>query len=300
MNDENDIDNKNDQMAAALERTGRFRVLRKLQPRASRTEPLGATRRALFIDLETTGLDARADEVIEIGLLPFVFTDAGDIVDVLPAFDRLRQPTKPIPPKISDLTGITNEMVAGRTIDPDEIAAIVAPAELIIAHNARFDRPFAERLHPIFAKKPWGCSMTQALWTEHGFEGLRLDYLLMSVGLFHDNHRAPGDCHAGVELLARPLGGTGRTALAHVLEAGERTTVRVWAVGAPYDKKELLRSRGYRWNAGDAGRPRAWFRDVDEGAVEEEIALLRAEILDPCQQPLTTRITALDRFSDRV
>ncbi len=288
-------------MAATLEHSGRYRVLRRLVPRA-RTDDAGSapTRNGLFLDLETTGLDAGSDEVIEIAAVPFAFTADGRIVDVGPAFDRLRQPSIPIPPKITTLTGITQAMVAGHTIDPGEIAAVVEPADLVLAHNARFDRPFAERLHPAFADKPWACSMTQALWDAHGFEGVKLKYLLTSAGLFHEGHRALDDCHAALELLSRPLGDSGRTALAHVLEAAAKTTVRIWAVGAPYDMKDLLRSRVYRWNPGGDGRPRAWYLDVGEDEAEAEIAFLRAGVFRSDWNPTTTRITARERFSSRL
>lgn len=288
-------------MAAALEQSGDYRVLRRLAPQVRKGEEGPTpTRQGLFVDLETTGLDARTDEVIEIAMIPFAFTEDGRIVDVGPVFDRLRQPAISIPEKITKLTGITDEMVAGHTIDPDEIAAVVKSAELVIAHNARFDRPFAERLHPAFIDKPWACSMTQALWNEHGFEGVKLKYLLTAAGLFHDGHRALDDCHAAIELLSRPLGDTGRSALSHVLEASAKITVRIWATGAPFEMKDVLRLRFYRWNPGADGRPRAWFRDVEEDVADAEIAFLRAEVFRSDWTATTTRITALERFSERV
>lgn len=288
-------------LAAELEASGNYKVQRRLQPRMSLSRDDGSPiRRGLMLDLETTGLDPATDEVIEVAALPFTFTVDGHIIDVLPPLDGLRDPSKPIRARITALTGITNDMVAGRTIDPDQIAEIAGPTDLVIAHNAKFDRPFAERLHPIFRAKPWACSMTQTLWTEHGFEGLKLKYLLTSAGLFHDGHRALDDCHAALELLSRPLGDTGRTALAYVLDAAARTTTRIWAVGAPYDKKDLLRSRQYRWNAGDDGRPRAWYLDVGDSERGDEIAVLRKDIFGPAWQPLLTAVTAIDRFSNRI
>lgn len=288
-------------MAETLEKSGRFRVLRRLAPMTGKDEAhAGPTRHGLLLDLETTGLDPRSEEVIEIAMLPFAYTDDGRIIEVGQPLERLRQPTKPIPATITALTGITDAMVAGHTIDPIDIEAFVAPADLVIAHNSRFDRPFAERLHPAFVDKPWACSMTQALWDAHGFEGVKLKYLLTAAGLYHDGHRALDDCRAAIELLSRPLGDSGRTALAHVLEASAKTTMRIWAAGAPFEMKDLLRARFYRWNPGVDERPRAWFLDVDETAAEAEIAFLRAEIARPDWSPITTRITARERFSARV
>ncbi len=235
------MDDELETMAVALEGSGDYRVLRRLVPHAPAENATDAeataepTATGVFLDVESTGLDPRRDEVIELAMVTFRFTAAGRIVEVGDTFDRLRQPSSLIPPIITRLTGITDAMVAGQAIDADEVAAFVAPADLIIAHNARFDRRFAERLHPVFVGKRWACSMTQALWQEHGFEGVKLAYLLMSAGLFHGSHRALDDCHAALALLGRPLGNTGRSALAqrprrsrphHMAAARGRSTLR--------------------------------------------------------------------------
>ncbi len=136
-------------MAARLEASGAYRVARRLDLARHLHADLGEpTRLGLVLDVETTGLDPRADEIIELAMLPFLYTETGRITAVLPPFSRLRQPTRPIPETITRLTGITDAMVAGHSIDPDDVAAFVAPADLVIAHNAKFDRPFAEAFCP--------------------------------------------------------------------------------------------------------------------------------------------------------
>lgn len=288
-------------LAGKLEQTGDYRVLRRLRPR-SRTNIVSMTplREAIVLDVETTGLDARRDEIIELAMARFAFSDDGHVLQAGPTFQRLRQPSFPIPSKVISLTGITNEIVAGHTIDPGEIANFIAGVELVIAHHAKFDRPFAESLHPGFAATRWACSMTQVEWELAGCEGRKLSYLLASAGLFHESHRGLDDCHATLELLARPLGETRRTALAYVVDEAARTTWRLRAVGASYARKDLLRSRGYRWNNGDDGHARAWFIDLQEDAVDDELEFLRAEVFGSDWQPDLTPITAQVRFSDRV
>jgi DNA polymerase III subunit epsilon len=56
---------------------------------------------------------------------------------------------------------------------------------IVIAHNAGFDRKFAERYWSVFQRKAWGCSATEIEWRKHGFEGSRLGYLLNGAGFFH-------------------------------------------------------------------------------------------------------------------
>lgn len=73
-----------------------------------------------------------------------------------------------IPEEITKITGITQEMVQGKLIDPADVEKFAADADLIIAHNAGFDRKFLEKFAPAFERKPWACSMAQIPWKEEG------------------------------------------------------------------------------------------------------------------------------------
>ena len=191
-------------------------------------------------------------------------------------------------------------MVAGHKINADKVAEVVGPAALIIAHNAAFDRRFAERSFDEFSTKAWACSMTQVPWKDEQLDGLKLEFLAMKNGFFYDAHRATTDCLAAIELLARPLPQSGTLALAALLETARQATCRVWAEGSPYDFKDILKARGYRWNDGNDGQPRSWYRDVSEDTLDEELSYLRKEIYQREADVPVVRITAYDRFSDRV
>lgn len=287
-------------MAAALTASGDYRVLRRLKPAARTADPGGAeTRTGLFLDLETTGLDPVRDEIIELAMVPFTYSLDGRIFGVGEPFQALREPSKPIPPEITALTGIDDAAVSGKVIDPAEVVAFAAPAALIVAHNAAFDRPFAERFSDVFSTKAWACSMTQVDWKAEGHEGAKLAYLVASAGFFYEHHRAAHDCYAAIELLATTLPSSGAPALAQLLERARRPTIRIWAEHSPFDLKDQLKARGYRWNPEGNAAPRAWYVDVDEGARDAEIEFLAKEIYRREVSPLMKRITAYDRFSDR-
>jgi DNA polymerase-3 subunit epsilon len=287
-------------MATALEASGEFRVLRRLAPRLPVSPPPGATlRTGLFVDVETTGLDANRCEIIELAMVPFTYGLDGQVFAIGEAFDQLREPAGPIPPEVTAITGLTDEMVAGRRIDVDDVAAFAAPAALIIAHNAAFDRRVLERFSDVFRTKPWACSMTQVNWAEEGFEGLKLSYLAANAGFFYEKHRAVHDCLAALELLAQPLPRSGRPALQRLLEAARTPCWRVWAEDSPFEFKDALKARGYRWNGEANGAPRAWYVDVAEADREAELAFLKAEIYRGDVELLVRRIDAHDRFSNR-
>lgn len=136
--------------ARQIEASPDFRLLRRVP--APSAWPLkavsGETRRGVFVDAETTGLDPDTDEVIELALLPFEYErDTGAIVrvDQDSALSAFRQPSFPISPESSKIHGLTDEMVAGQVIDPERIRALIEPAHIVIAHKAGFDRPMAEQ-----------------------------------------------------------------------------------------------------------------------------------------------------------
>jgi DNA polymerase-3 subunit epsilon len=287
-------------MAQTLERSGEYRVLRRLPFRQSFSTPTELTKVGILFDVETTGLDTTSDEVVELGMVKFSYHSDGTVAAVLDSFSSFNEPSGTIPEEAIKLHGITNEMAAGHKIDGDAITAFASDAAVIIAHNAAFDRKFAERYWPIFAAKPWACSVNQIEWRAHGFEGSRLGYLLNGIGMFHRSHRAVDDCHALLEILAHTISGIERTALSLLLENARRKTIRIWAEQAPFDLKDELKKRGYRWSPGDEGRPKAWYIDIDEANRDDEIAFLRNSIYLGDVDLFVQTLSALDRFSIRM
>jgi DNA polymerase-3 subunit epsilon len=288
-------------MADALSRSADYHVLRRLVPRLPYLPSVDqAVRTAVLLDTETTGLDARKDEVIELGMVKFDYLPDGRVAGVRDAFSAFNEPTVPISEEITALTGITADMVAGHRIDEAAVNAFVENSAITIAHNSGFDRKFAERYWPVFEQKAWACSATEIDWRKHGFAGAQLGYLLNGAGYFHAAHRAVDDCHALLEVLAFELPTTGAPALALLLETARRKTVRVWAEQSPFELKDSLKKRGYRWNDGSDGRPKSWYVDVCESAIDEELAFLKAEIYLRDAEPRQQALTAFTRFSARI
>jgi len=57
------------------------------------------------------------------------------------------------------LTGITDDMVKDHRINEDDLDSYLNDVDIIIAHNAQFDRAFFEMTFPTIAPKAWGCLM---------------------------------------------------------------------------------------------------------------------------------------------
>ena len=287
------------------DQTPTTRVLRALAlPRtvdaAAAADPAGL-RRGVFVDCETTGADWARDVVIELALLPFTYTPDGRLAEVLheEAQAHLRDPGRAPGPLASGRTGLHDADLRGRHIDVAAAGALMARADLVVAHNARFDRPFVERVVPAARAKPWACSRLEVPWRASGAPSDALHCLLCHYGVFAEHrHRALADCEAGVWLLGRHLPGTGRGVLAMLLEAARAETVRLWAVGSPIGAKHVLRARGYRWMPEPRAEiPRGWWTEVAPELVEPERAWLACAVYAgaPAQVALR-RVSARERF----
>lgn len=287
-------------LAAQLEASGSYRVLRRLVAPADNFIPTPNLKRAIFLDVETTGLDPHQDEIIELAMVPFWYDSGDRIVGVGSPLAELRQPQKPIPVEVQRLTGITDAMVEGQAIDPEIVSAFAADS-LMIAHNAAFDRRFLERFCPQLVKNPWACSMAEIPWATHGYESAKLSLLGIANGFYFDGHRAVHDCYAGIKILSHGLPiSSNESVLQALLASARSTTQRCWATNSPFDTKDVLKARGYRWADGADGMPKGWWIDLDEATFDDEMKFLRTSIYGRSVQISTSVLNAFNRYSERL
>lgn len=90
------------------------------------------------IDIETTGLDSRYCEIIELSALRY---SNGSLVD---SFTTLVKPTEPIDSFITELTGITNDLVADAPTISDAIKSFYdfVGSDILVGYNVNFDINF--------------------------------------------------------------------------------------------------------------------------------------------------------------
>jgi DNA polymerase-3 subunit epsilon len=285
-------------MARLLDSHADYRVLRRLPVVTQFAhQPTGPVTRVLILDTETTGLDASRDRIMELALLSVdVETATGLPTGPVEVYDGLEDPGMPIPAEIQALTGITNDMVRGQRIDEQRVAAMLDDADLVLAHNAGFDRPFAEARLARFAQLPWACSFADLDWKKEGRSSAKLTQLAMELGWFYDAHRAEMDCHALLAVLGSPLS-SGQTGLACLLAAFGQTSYRLQATAAPFEAKDLLKGRGYRWD----GTARVWHTRLrDAAGLQAECEWLKAEVY--ASRPAQVQVEELDagvRYSSR-
>jgi DNA polymerase-3 subunit epsilon len=292
-----------EELIAKLTATGNYKVIKRFEP-VDHYHAGGSAKDikvGIFLDTETTGMDHAADKIIELAMVPFEFDSDGNIYRVLPEYNALQDPGMPIPEIASKITGITDEMVKGQAIDLASVSNMLNEAVIVIAHNARFDRPFCESLLDDFKNISWGCSIQDINWNEEGMEGVKLEYLAYKYGFFFEGHRATIDCQAGIEILSRELPASGEPVLKRLLDNARRVDVRLWAEGAPFEMKDELKKRGYRWSPGGNGKRKAWYRDLPEDLLNEEMIYLNEHIYPRTVGVLPAdRFTAKERYSQRI
>ena len=285
-------------LAQALAAHPDYKVLRRLQPREDWGPQSGQpTQRVLVLDTETTGLDARQERVIELALLSVQIDSATGLpVGSVEVYESFEDPGKPIPPAITEITGIDDAMVRGKRADDARVAQLVQAADLVVAHNAAFDRPFVEARWPVFADKAWNCSFAGIDWKQEGSGSAKLEFLAHERGWFYDAHRALVDCHALLQVLAAPLK-SGATGWQRLLEGAQQQRYKLQANGAPFEAKDALKARGYRWD----NEQRVWWTSLaGEQALQQEAEWLQAHAYGGRPVRLSLEVqTAQVQFSAR-
>ena len=212
----------------------------------------------LIIDTETSGLDPDAHHCLEIGAILFdvpsrqvlaqmscllpVESNAAEAINRIPAaVTRLPQPWKP---------GL------------DYFQELLNAADLLVAHNAAFDRQWLGRSHLPATDLPWLCSMEDMRWPKD--KQLRSRPSVRDLALAYEipvwaAHRALSDCIYLAEVFRRC------DQLEQLIERGlePRSLMRAQV---SYDDRQLAREAGFRWNDPVKG---AWTRRLSASEAEE-------------------------------
>lgn len=158
----------------------------------------------LVIDTETTGLNPARDEIIEIGMVLFSFSeDDGSVLKIIDTYESLRQPNCRITQQAQAIHGITDQELYGKRLDLLRVESLCVQSDLIIAHNARFDYSFFARVYPPASKTKWYCSMSGIPWRLKGAHSRSLNELCIFYGIpVRSAHRALSDALMTLDILS--------------------------------------------------------------------------------------------------
>jgi DNA polymerase III subunit epsilon len=252
----------------------------------------------VVIDLETSGTYAHIDQVIEIGMILFSFNPKdGALIEIVEEYSSLNElipGTGSLSLFVKQLTELTEEKLKGHKIDWDKVNLLLKKADIVIAHNARFDRSFMDKESLISQSRLWGCSMSQVDWMKHGFKTKSLELLSQRFGFFSDSHRALIDAKSTLHIITHFKQNKSETYLRELLKNTKIQRVLLEATNSPFESKDLLRERRYRWST----KKRVWSKTVLAGSLESEKKWLLENIYTGAREDLSTsfEIPIIDNF----
>jgi DNA polymerase-3 subunit epsilon len=182
---------------------------------------MGKERRYAIVDIETTGGLVKRDKITEIAI---VLHDGEKVID---QYQTLINPERSIPAFISNMTGITNEMVADAPLFCEVAKDIVLRTEgaVFVAHNARFDYGFLReefaRLGYAYTRKQL-CTVRLSKKMLPELRSHSLDSLIRHFDLSVDKrHRALDDALATAEVFTRiTRSGHGQAEVTDIIDLG--------------------------------------------------------------------------------
>jgi DNA polymerase-3 subunit epsilon len=260
-----------------------YRLLRRVPETLSQAAPdPGETGLMLVIDTETTGMDKKRDLIIEVGMLLVRYhRDSGVALELVASYSGLEDPGQPLSAVIQTVTGLCDADLAGQLMDDAEVERLLQQADLVVAHNAAFDRPFLERRWPQFKTKAFACSVNEIDWMAAGFSSAKLELLVYHRGYFYDSHRALNDCWALLFVLNQPLPPQNQPALAHLLRSAQ-TPSFLLNLQVRFDDKDKLKSLGgFQWQDGSDTRflAKSWLcRCRDKSALRALLESVQAQV----------------------
>ena len=215
--------------------------------------------RLLILDTETTGLDPQRDRCIELGAVLFDLPRRSVLSQVsllLPCDQNAAQAVNGIDP---ELTQQPQPWPQGL----QWFEALLASADLVVAHNAAFDRQWFG-IEPLPAiHKPWLCTMEDIRWPAD--RNLRSNPSVRDLALAYSvpvwaAHRALTDCIYLAQVFERC------DDLEQLVQQGLEPR-RLYRARLSYEERHRAREAGFRWNEPVSG---AWSRRLSE----REAALL--------------------------
>lgn len=224
------------------------------------SQPVGDECTIAIIDTETTGFDATVEEIIEFGWVKVAYSPSADtITSLLECGTMYQEPSKPIPEIITEITGITDDMVKGLSFDLAKVKNVLTEGTYaVIAHNKEFDKKFIDNTFGATlagCSITWGCSVNDIDWKSRRFPSKSLEVLLLKSGYWYKAHRAIDDVIALAWVLNITKG-----AMNELYSAINTQYVRVKAVNSPFEVKDQLKSQGFKWN-NDA---KVWIIEIAE------------------------------------
>lgn len=233
----------------------------------------------IVVDVETT--DSKRDsEIFELSILPFYFDDDLNLGTVKSNIVLYSEPSHPISDFVKKLTGIDESKYVGKRFDLPKIQKIFSKAEIVLAHNATFDRYFCEKDLRI-EDTVWACSMNDYDWkNEKLWSSRSLDYLLFKYGFYFEHHKSENDTRAALHLVSQ------EDIFKSIMTKVYSGNVNLSIFDTVFEEKEKIKELGFYWRGVD----KSWVKD---NITQEECDDI-TEKLDSSLTKFNKRVTQVD------
>ena len=212
----------------------------------------------LILDTETTGLDNKKDDCLEVGSILFNVKSRSVLAQqsfLLPVKTNNAEKINKIPAEITRLPQPLTEAIK-------YFESLVGVSDVIVAHNAEFDMKwFGLNKLPLIEKK-WICSMDDITWPADRQLKIRPSVrdLALAYGVpVWNAHRALTDCIYLAEVFKRC------SELEKLLTRAQEPKVLLRAE-ISYERRHLARNAGFRWNDAIKG---AWSRKMSRRDIKK-------------------------------
>ena len=262
-------------------------------------KPTDSKMRIGFLDLETTGLDKEEDKIIEIAIKCIEINKKnGEDITVIDSYESLQDPGFPIPENATKINGITDDMVKNQSIDWDYVKNIFDKCQLIVAHNAQFDRSFMDLELPISQSKIWACSINDIDWDKRNFKSYKQELLCLWHGFYYESHRAMMDINALIHLLTHSSYINNKP-IVELIQNAKKPVCKVEALFAKFEYKNLLKKRNYKWyNSGNKKGESFWYKIISHKNMDTERDWLTGNIYNGKFQGRFIEITIIDKYKN--
>ncbi len=162
--------------------------------------------RISFLDFETSTASLERGHPIEVGVLTCrVDPETGFLHGPSDCWEERAAPPHPLAPKIVKMTGLSREMLKGKSINGARLAETLEASEWTVAHQAWFDRWFAEAVagEKACCATTWLCTLKDAEWPQG--PNTTLEEIARLCGYYFRPHRALSDATVTAAVTQAPL-----------------------------------------------------------------------------------------------
>ena len=216
----------------------------------------------ILCSVVTTSLNHTTGDLLRINLKLCHVNKDGKFSKYRKTVSFFEDPKRTLSNEESQFLDFSIEDKAESSIDWGLISGLFQKADLVIAHNAGFVKPWVEK-YTGETNTLWGCSMDQVDWSDAGFPSRGLSVLSVFSGFFYDFRNSSTMLDALVQVL--DLNNMTKS----LIIKAKSPDLQVFAANAPRELNHLLKERRYRWNP-DVGCWWLGLKNTGQGELESE------------------------------